>query len=501
MILKRGVKVQLVVFALITVLGISYTAVRYIGIGRGVLNRGYVAYVDLTDSGGIFTNAEVTYRGVTVGRVGPIELTRDGLRVRLNLDRGHHIPRDSMAVVANRSAVGEQYIDLRPRSDGAPYLDSGAPYTIPRQDTKVPVRTEELLGNLDKLVASVDTEDLAVVVDELDRAFAGSAADLQAILDSSDRLLQEANDSFPAASDLLDNSRVVLDTQRDEGANIRAFARNLSVLTDELRRDDPNLRDVIDSTVPATTQADRLIDQLSPTLPVLLANLTSTGQVIASRIDGLRSLLILYPATLAGGFTVTPGDGTEHFGLVLNLNSPPPCTKGYEKTDIRYPQDTSDVPAEPNVGCKLPRDSQQDVRGARNAPPPRPAPSVPPGATDGAGEPPGGASGEASAQAAGDERRSPRAGDQTEGQAAGQPAGQASDQAGDQAAAGTPFAPFSSATQDFSPNSILMSGYDPVTGAVIGSNGQRYGIGTTGGQQRLLGDASWKWLLLGPLAR
>jgi phospholipid/cholesterol/gamma-HCH transport system substrate-binding protein len=482
MILNRGVKVQLVVFALITVLGISYTAVRFIGVGRGALGQSYVAYVDLTDSGGIFTNAEVTYRGVTVGRVGPLELTRDGLRVRLNLDRGHHIPRDTVAVVANRSAVGEQYIDLRPRSDGEPYLDSGAPHTIPRQDTKLPVPTQELLGNLDKLVASVDQQDLATVVDELDKAFAGSAADLQAILDSSDRLLREANDNFPAASDLLDNGRVVLDTQRDEATNIRIFARNLAVLTDELRRADPNLRDVLDRTTPAATQASGLIRDLSPTLPVLLANLTSTGQVITSRIDGLRSLLILYPATLAGGFTVTPGDGTEHFGLVLNLNSPPPCTKGYEKTEIRYPQDTRDLPAELDAGCKLPRDSQQDVRGARNAPPPRPGPALPPGATEGAGEPPGGASGDASD---GSPSGSADGGRQ---QAAAQETQPAQDSSGVTA-------------QDFSPNSIVMSGYDPLTGAVIGPNGQRYALGTTGGQQRLLGDASWKWLLLGPLAR
>jgi phospholipid/cholesterol/gamma-HCH transport system substrate-binding protein len=364
----------------------------------------------------------------------------------MNLNRGHHIPRDTDAVVANRSAVGEQYIDLRPRSDGGPYLDSGAPYTIPRQDTKVPVPTQELLGNLDKLVASVDQQDLATVVDELDRAFAGSAADLQAILDSSDRLLREANDNFPAVSDLLDNGRVVLDTQRGEAANIRTFARNLAVLTDELRRDDPDLRDVLDSTTPAARQASGLISDLSPTLPVLLANLTSTGQVITSRIDGLRSLLILYPATLAGGFTVTPGDGSE------------------------------------NVGCKLPRDSQQDVRGARNAPPPRPAPALPPGATEGAGEPPGGASGGSSdgssdASSGGDKQA---------------PAAQGAPPA--QGASGA-------TTQGFSPNSIMMSGYDPVTGAVIGPNGQRYALGTTGGQQRLLGDASWKWLLLGPLAQ
>jgi virulence factor Mce-like protein len=475
-ILKRGVKVQLLVFALITVLGISYTAVRYVGIGSGVLNRGYSAYVDLTDSGGIFTNAEVTYRGVTVGKVGPIELTKDGLRVRMNLNRGHHIPRDTTAVIANRSAVGEQYIDLQPRTDSGPYLDSGEPYTIPRQNTKVPIPTTELLTNLDRVVASVDPQDIGTIVDELDKGFAGSASDLQAILDSSDKLLKESNDHFPEASDLLDNSRVVLDTQREQGTNIRVFARNLSVLTDQIRRDDPSLRGAIDNTTPAANESSRLINQLSPALPVLLANLTSTGQVVTSRIDGLRSLLILYPATLAGAFTVTPGDGTEHFGLVMNLNSPRPCTKGYEKTDVRYPQDTRETKAPRNVGCTLPHDSQQDVRGFRNAPAPQPPPQVPPGATEGAGAPPGGPSGDSSE------------GGDSQAEAAG--SGSQGDENA-QTAAGLPT----------SPNSVVMAGYDPLTGAVIGPDGKRYAMGSTGGQQRLLGDSSWKWLLLGPLAR
>ena len=98
---------------------------------------------------------------------------------------------------------------------------------------------------------------------------------------------------------------------------------------------------------------------------------TATGQVVAQRIDGLRSLLILYPATLGGAFTVTPGDGTEHFGLVLNFDSPAPCTKGYEKARIRYPSDTRNLPASTSLGCTLPSSSPQDVRGSRNAPTPK----------------------------------------------------------------------------------------------------------------------------------
>ncbi|MGH3389671.1 MAG: MCE family protein [Actinomadura sp.] len=472
MIIKRGVKIQLLVFAVITVLGISYTSVRYIGIGRGVLNQQYTAYVDLTDSGGIFTGAEVSFRGVAIGRVGPIELTKEGIRVRMDLERGLHVPRNTIAVVANRSAVGEQYIDLQPRSDQGPFLDSGESYTIPRQDTRLPVSTTELLTNADRLVSSVNPRQVGIVMDELDKAFAGSAADLQAILDSNDKLLETAEDSFPATAELLDNSKVVLDTQRSQGTNIRMFARGLNELTGEIRRSDQGLRSAVDNTVPAVRETGKLIDDLAPALPVLLANMTTTGQILTSRIDGLRSVLIMYPYALSGAFTVIPGDGTLHFGIVLNVDAPAPCTQGYEKTRVRDPRFTKQVKAEKGIGCTLPKNSPQVVRGARNAPPPNPFPVVPPGATDGAGEPPGGASGETSSSESG------------------------SQQAAASSGSGSP-----TAVLPLSSGSVQLAGYDPQTGAVYGPDGKRYEMSSAGGQQRLLGDASWKWLLLGPLAQ
>ncbi|MEU6038939.1 MlaD family protein [Actinomadura sp. NPDC047616] len=492
MILKPGVKIQLLVFAVITVIGVYVVTVNYIGLGREVFDRQYTAYVDLTDSGGVFTGAEVTYRGVAVGRVGPIQLTRDGIRVKLELNRGRDIPRDGLvAVVANRSAVGEQYIDLQPARNGRPYLHDyvdGRPYTIPRQNTRLPVSTAELLRNVNTLIErnNLRPENLRTIVDELDKAFSGSAADLQRILDDTDRLLKTADEAYPATKELLDNSRTVLDTQRAQGADIRAFARNLNQLTTQLRRDDPALRSTIDAAPPAVGQLDATIDDLAPTLPVLLANMTSTGQVIASRQDGLRSLFILYPIAVAGAFTVTPGDGTQHLGLAFNINAPAPCTKGYEVTQRRWPQFTG--PKEPplTAGCKEPADSDKVVRGTRNFPKDaiRPYPKVPAGATDGAGFPPGGADGgssgsEGARKASGEEKK-------TE-----DPKRAAGDDPGVQ--------PQSAVSVPLGPTRVELAGYDPSTGWVYGPDGKRYGMGWTGGQQRLLGEAGWKMLLLGPL--
>ncbi|MFC5184445.1 MCE family protein [Actinomadura harenae] len=483
MILKRGVKIQLIAFALITIIGITTVSVKYIGFGKKALGQQYFAYVDLSDSGGVFTNAEVTYRGVPVGRVGPIQLTQDGIKVKLLLDKGHRIPRDgTSAIVANRSAVGEQYIDLEPSRNGGPYLDQGRPYTIPRQQTRIPVSTEELLRNVDQLVGSVDPKNLGTIVDELDKAFSGTSTDLQKILDDTDRILKTADKAYPDTKALLDNGRVVLDTQAAEGANIRGFARNLNSLSATLRDNDGAIRDDIAAAPGAITQADGTIKDLAPTLPVMLANLTTTGQIIAARRAGLRSLMILYPVTLAGVFTVMPGDGTQHLGLALNIDSPPPCTQGYEKTPHRWPQDTRDRMPDLNTGCKAAHNAPTDVRGARNFPKDalEPTPKVPPGATSGAGFPAGGASGrtsDASAGKGGDDRTS----------AAG--SGPATSPMGQLTGVNVPVAD----------GTVELAGYDPSTGVVYGPDGRRYGLGNTGGQQRLLGDASWKMLLLGPL--
>ncbi|TDC68616.1 MCE family protein [Actinomadura sp. GC306] len=487
MILSRGIILQLIAFAVITVVGVAIVSVNYIGLGRGVLGREYVAWVDLTDSGGVFTNAEVTYRGVPVGRVGPIELTKDGIKVKLELRRGERIPREgTKAVVANRSAVGEQYIDLVPARKGGPYLDEGDPYTIPRERTTLPVSTADLLRNVDALVGSVNTEDLGIIVDELNNAFSGSAEDLQSLLDDTDRILQTMDESYPDTKRLLDNSVTVLDTQRGQAANIRGFARNLNELTTSLRNDDPALRRTVDSVPGAVDETHKAIHQLAPTLPVLLANLTTTGQVISSRKAGLRSLFILYPVTVAGAQTVTPGDGTQHLGLALNIDSPPPCTEGYEHVKRRWPQHTAKKEPRLDAGCKAPKDADTAVRGPRNFPADAiaPYPQVPPGATAGAGFPEGGAyaedgDGDGKAQAKGEQ------GDAKAKAAAAAPSGQLAN---------------GNLYLSYPANSVEFAGYDPTTGAVYGPDGKRYTMPRTAGT-RELGDSSWKWLMLGPLSQ
>ena len=283
------------------------------------------------------------------------------------------IPADTIAVVADRSAVGEQYVDLQPKSDSGPYLTGGS--TIQRADTRTPLPTTTLMVNLDRLINSVNKNDLTVTIDELGAAFNGTGPDLQHLIDSGNTLIKTANDNFPQTRDLIQQLDTVLTTQVKEGSSITGFSRDLAALTGQVRASDPDLRKVLDNGVTAASELQNLLQTTQPTLGVLLGNLITTGQIVEARLPGVEQLLVTYPVVVSEGFTTVPGDGTAHFGLVLNLNDPQSCR--YDTTQ-RVPQDTTYRAANTNVHCAASPSTGTDVRGAQNAP----APGGPAGATN-----------------------------------------------------------------------------------------------------------------------
>ena len=456
--ITRQTKLQLLVFGLISLLGLSYTGVHYAGLGRFFQDQGYVVAADFVDSGGIFTGAEVTNRGVPQGKVVSLTLRPDGVRVKMRMRPGTHVPRDVKAFVGNRSAVGEQYIDLQPQSDSGPYLAAGD--VISRDRTGIPVPPTQLLVNLDRFVKSVDTADVTVVLDELGKAFEGTDQSLQRLVDAGDALTEAATAHLPQTKRLIEDGRPVLATQRDTLGQFQSFNRDLADLTGQLRSSDPDFQRLYANGTQSALQVTDLLDSNRSALPILLDNLVTVAQVQSVRLPAIKQILVTYPNVIAGGFTVVPNDGTTHFGL-SSTNNPPPCTAGYTTTKRRDPSDLK-LHRDPNLNayCASPSSSGQDVRGAQNEP--RPAGERPFPNNGSSAVPPRSSSTGSAA--------SPSTGSST--------------------------SPGGSGT--FQP--VLLGDYDPTTGNVITADGQRLTIGSSAGGSRLLGASSWQLLLLGPLA-
>ncbi|HEX6682950.1 MAG TPA: MCE family protein [Candidatus Limnocylindrales bacterium] len=316
-------RLKLLVFTVVSVLGIAYVGVRYLGWRDDLFGGAYVVHADFAEAGGIFVNAPVAYRGVPVGKVTAVSLHGKGVRVDLQIDGGTAVPASTSAVVALRSAVGEQYVDLRPSTADGPFLRAGG--VIPVERTSTPLPVETLLTNLNALVESVDATDLGVLLDELGTGFQGNETAIRALLDASNALLADALKYLPQTTALIEDGRKVLATQAESGQAIRAWAAGLARLAESLRKADGDLRTLLDNGPPAATELRGLLADIDPTLGMLLGNLVSINGIAARRVAGIEQILVVYPLVVAGGFTVVPGDGTAHLGLAVNLNDPPPC--------------------------------------------------------------------------------------------------------------------------------------------------------------------------------
>jgi phospholipid/cholesterol/gamma-HCH transport system substrate-binding protein len=123
----------------------------------------------------------------------------------------------------------------------------------------------------------------------------------------------------------------------------------------------------------ALREASLLLDQVKPTLPVLLANLTTVARIAVTYHASAEQLLVLLPpyvgSVQAVGLPRNNPTGFTQGDFTLTVGDPPACTVGFlPPSSWRSPADLSDVDTPDGLYCKLPQDSPIAVRGARNYP-------------------------------------------------------------------------------------------------------------------------------------
>jgi phospholipid/cholesterol/gamma-HCH transport system substrate-binding protein len=355
-------------------IGVAYVGARYVGFFRGAFANACTVHADFSDSGGIFSGAEVTYRGVTVGKVGTMHITPSGVRLDLHLDdcSNPKIPANAKAAVADRSVIGEQYVNLLPNSDNAPYLASGD--VIPPSRTSIPIAAETFLTHVDSLITSVDLNALRTTVSELSAAFRDQAASFGSLISDGSALIGDAQQNLPSTLDLLTTSDGVLQTQLDERGSLDSFSSNLNKLAQQLKTSDPDIHHLLTSAPGDLDVLQTVLKQNRTDLGVLLADAADLGNLLVTRQAGIRQVLILYPLLPGGAESSIGKDGVAATGLVPNVNDPPDCgsptqgTQGYETTQRRPPADTSSSPPNTSARCTASPNSGVSVRGSQNVP-------------------------------------------------------------------------------------------------------------------------------------
>lgn len=374
--LPRRVIVQLAVFTVIAVGVLAITFLHFVRLPAMLFGVGrYTVTMELVEAGGLYRTGNVTYRGFEVGRVAAVRLTDTGVQAVLALKSGIDIPSDLKAEVHSHTAIGETYVELLPRNAASPPLKNGD--VIALADTSVPPDINDLLSAANTALEAIPHENLQTVIDESYTAVAGLGLELSRLIKGSAELAIDARANLDPLVALIDRAGPVLDSQTHTSDAIAAWAAQLAAVTGQLQTHDSAVGDLIDRGGPALGETRQLLERLQPTVPILLANLVSVGQVALTYHNDIEQLLVVFPMAIAAeqagilaNLNTKQAYRGQYLSFNLNLNLPPSCTTGFLPAQQRRIPTFEDYPDRPagDLYCRVPQDSPFNVRGARNIP-------------------------------------------------------------------------------------------------------------------------------------
>lgn len=325
----------------------------------------FAVTVHLDRSGGLQAGNDVTWRGYRVGKIQKIELIEGGAEVEAvaEIDRKYKIPRDTAISVQALSGAGEQYLDFRPNSDAAPYLENG---TVVRYDPKritTPTPIWEALSNTNDMIAQVDTNKLATILNELDIALSGGPEQLRSLIEGISLATTGLDNLLPQTVSLIESLQVIAGTSSHAQPDLGTLTRNSGYLVDQVNAANGELRELLEKAPNQLAIAQATLDRNEGPIENLVGTLNAIVKSALLRTPALRAL---FPALVIGTSAMGVPAHDNEFYTVLDIWMRPWCTYDTKPSPHYVVQDGTF--ARWNY-CTNPPPGQQ-IRGSANAPRP-----------------------------------------------------------------------------------------------------------------------------------
>jgi phospholipid/cholesterol/gamma-HCH transport system substrate-binding protein len=248
--------------------------------------EGYRVHVQFDDAAQLAQEAEVRISGVPVGRVKKEELDTDtGLTdAIIEIDRRYApLPRDTRAILRQKSLLGETYVELTPGTRSGPRLAEGA---------RLPEGQVAPTVELDEIFRAFDPETRGLFSTWLDQQ--GIAVSRQG---------KELNNALASLEPFADDVEDVLEVLDEQSADTRGLVRDTGVVFEALTERQGQLRQLISSSnrvFSTTAQRNRELAEAFVVLPTFLDETRATTRRITRFARSANPLITqLRPAARA----------------------------------------------------------------------------------------------------------------------------------------------------------------------------------------------------------
>jgi len=294
----RWTAVKLLIFTLVTIIVTTWLAM-IIGNFR-LFSSPYEIRAEFSDATGVLQGDVVKAAGVTIGRVGSIEI-QDGIAlVSMTIDEGTEIPANVTAEVRFRNLIGQRMITLV-SSSGDSVSDLLQPNeVIPLERTAPAFDLSALFNGLRPLIRSTDPEDINLVSRELVKALRGRGDEVEAILGNTAALSKTLAGKDDEIGILLDSVNQVAGDLASRDAQLRTTLAALNDFLGDVAASKDDLSAALITLDGAATRFNRIIEKNDENLEVELEDLATIFDAVNDKRQDLKGLIRALPEFLIG---------------------------------------------------------------------------------------------------------------------------------------------------------------------------------------------------------
>lgn len=284
-----------------------------------IVSQPFTVTVLMPSAGGLYSGADVTYRGVDVGTVTALDLSANQVAVKIGIHSGERIPDNGPVLVKQLSALGEQYLDLQPSNTAGPDLRGGS--VIPANRVTLPVPIGTALVDLGAMLKSLNPKDLQTVESFLSSAFIGTGPDLRTIIVTGQRLFDALVAAQPETVNLVVDGKTDLHTLEATDGDLATFSQGLASLTGQLKNSNSDLQALINNSQSAEAQLNPFLESNTASIASAISSLATDAHVSDEYNAQVHAIFELLPVVADDLSSIASG-GEIHGVLDFNTADP-----------------------------------------------------------------------------------------------------------------------------------------------------------------------------------
>ena len=302
---------------LVVVVGVYY--IVFDVLHYNVISQPFTVTVVVPSAGGLYSGADVTYRGVQIGTVSALDLSAKQVDVQLSIDPGTHVPDNGSVFVKQLSALGEQYIDFQPVKSSGPDLRGGT--VVPASRVVLPTPIGTALVDLGAMLRSLNPKSTQEFENFLTTAFVGTGPDLRTIIVTGQRLFDALVAAQPETVNLVVDGHKDLQTLEATDGDLETFTKGLASLTAELKDSNSNIQALIHNGEAAEQQLNPFLQSNTSSIAGVISGLATDAHVSDEYNAQVRAIFELLPLVSDDLASIESG-GLIHGVLDINTEDP-----------------------------------------------------------------------------------------------------------------------------------------------------------------------------------